>query len=75
MARNRARTNADWKTPENLQWEHVTVEVLMDIRDELKKLNAVMHCPNVQAMARASQRTATIVGRLDKRLAKKIPLK
>lgn len=27
-------------------WEHVHVRVLMDIRDELKKMNAILNCRN-----------------------------
>lgn len=27
--------------------EHAQLAVLMDLRDELKKLNTLLHCPNV----------------------------
>jgi len=42
MARH---ANADWILPERVtQSEHVTWALLMDIRDELKRLNSVLHC-------------------------------
>jgi hypothetical protein len=46
--RNDARRNVDWQTPEGIgfTWEHIAVEVLMDIRDELQRLNALLHCSN-----------------------------
>ena len=28
------------------QWDQVQVAVLMDLRDELKRLNALLHCDN-----------------------------
>lgn len=40
----------------------------MDIRAELQGIRTILNCSNVQAMAFAAQR-------IDKRLAKKIPLK
>lgn len=30
----------------NIDWDTIKVSVLMDIRDELKSLNQVLHCPN-----------------------------
>lgn len=35
-----------------VSWATVQVAVLMDIRDELKKLNGLLHCPNFQAIPR-----------------------
>jgi hypothetical protein len=29
-----------------VEWDKVPIVVLMDIRRELKKLNAILHCPN-----------------------------
>lgn len=42
------RKNGQWETPEgaDFRWAHVQVEVLMDIRDELQRLNALLHCHN-----------------------------
>lgn len=31
-------------------WDHVPLQVLMDIRDELQRMNAVLHCPNFTAI-------------------------
>lgn len=39
--------DADWNLPEKLQaWDQVQVAVLMDIRDELKKMNGILNCTN-----------------------------
>jgi hypothetical protein len=47
MARNRSRVNVEWTTPASgWTWDHVALEVLMDIRAELQKLNALLHCHN-----------------------------
>ncbi len=46
--------DGDWNIPEkNLNWEHVTCALLMDVRDELKRLNEtlqVLRCPNFHAI-------------------------
>lgn len=43
------RVNQDWETPkEHFNWEHVAVEVLMDIRAELRAIRRLAECPNVQ---------------------------
>jgi hypothetical protein len=53
MARHK---DGNWNLPKGgngdpLQWkEHVTIAVLMDVRDELKRLNALLHCPNFTAI-------------------------
>jgi hypothetical protein len=66
MARNK---DVEWTLPDKLDnWTQVNTAVLMDIRDELKKLNSLMHCSNVIGGFRALQR-------LDRRLAKKVPLR
>lgn len=46
--RNPTRRNSTWETPQGnqFQWQHVQVELLMDIREELQSLNAVLHCHN-----------------------------
>lgn len=45
--------NADWVLPTDrlnpnqiASWQYVPIAVLMDIRDELQRLNALLHCPN-----------------------------
>lgn len=55
MARNAKRCGTDWETPESgngFKWEHVSIEVLMDIRDELKRLNSLLHCSNFVGIPR-----------------------
>lgn len=44
--RNQQRKNSDWATPTDFTWEHVKVEVLMDIRGELQQLNRLLACQN-----------------------------
>lgn len=47
MPRQPGRVNVEWETPKNsFQWQHVEVEVLMDIREELRRLNGLLHCSN-----------------------------
>lgn len=43
--------NKEWNLPttdegEILDWDSVKIAVLMDIRDELQALNALLRCPN-----------------------------
>lgn len=43
--------NKNWELPTDNNgriqtWDYVKLAVLMDIRDELQKLNALLHCPN-----------------------------
>lgn len=39
--------NVNWNLPDKLQtWEQVNTALLMDIRDELRRLNTLLHCPN-----------------------------
>jgi len=48
MTRRVGRAGVQWETPQGDQfrWEHVAIEVMMDVRDELVKLNALLHCHN-----------------------------
>ena len=59
--------NANWNLNEKPDWHGVTVAVLMDIRDELQRLNHLLHCQNFQGFPHA-------IRRIDRRLAKKIRL-
>lgn len=43
MARHK---NLDWRLPDAPEWSQVPIAVLMDIRDELRTLNRLLHCPN-----------------------------
>jgi len=47
--------NVNWSVPITSSgavetWEQVQLTVLMDIRDELQKLNAAIYCPNFIAI-------------------------
>lgn len=71
MSRRSGRSNGEWQTPaanDGFNWQHVEVEVLMDIREELRTLNATLACSRVYKMADAMVRA-------EKRLAKHMPLK
>lgn len=51
MMRNRIRTGVERETPQdNFLWDHVAIEVMMDIRNELQRLNNVLQCPNFIAV-------------------------
>lgn len=51
MGRRANRIDVDWVTTENnFTWEQVTVEVLQDIREELRTLNRLLRCPNFLAI-------------------------
>ena len=66
--RRPGRTQVDWETPEKKwTWEHVGIEVMMDIRSELRRLNNLLHCQNFQNMPHTLKR-------IDKRLARHAPL-
>lgn len=42
------RTDANGR----VSWEQIIVAVLMDIRDEMKRLNTLLHCQNFIAIPR-----------------------
>jgi hypothetical protein len=46
MTRRCERVGVDWATPESFTWQHVEIELLQDIRAELRELNALLHYPN-----------------------------
>jgi hypothetical protein len=59
----------NWNLPDgNLSTGDAQLAVLMDIRDELKELNNKLACFRVRRMLNTVQR-------IDKRLAKRLPLK
>lgn len=64
MKRRGDRVNRDWETPLQPQfsWEHVAIEVLMDIRHELRELNATMSCYRIPRMS-------DDINRIDRRLS------
>lgn len=55
--------DSNWNLPDpQVQtWEQAQVAVLMDIRDELKMLNTLLHCHNFTGMP-------AILRRIDRRL-------
>ncbi len=63
------RANQNWATPQgtDFRWEHVSIEVLMDIRDELRRLNVLLHCHNFVRIPQALD----LIGRNTKRQPKK----
>ena len=53
--RRAGRSDDNWETPQGggadpFQWEHVSIEVLMYIREQLRTLNRLLHCPNFTAI-------------------------
>lgn len=49
MARRPGRSHVDWETPlpsANFTWQHVIVEVLMDIREHLQVIRHTLECRN-----------------------------
>lgn len=72
MARHK---NTDWNLSEQPSYDGAQLAVLMDIRDathavhdELKRLNQLLYCQNFINIPRTLKT-------IDKRLAKKVPLK
>jgi hypothetical protein len=68
----RKHKDVDWQLPvtENgalKSWDYIQIAVLMDIRDELKKLNETLGCYRVQRMS-------DDIHRIDRRLQKHMPL-
>ena len=67
--RHPKRTNQDWKTPDSdFRWEHVAIEVLQDIRQELRGIHQLLRCYRIPRAMDAMQR-------IDKRLAQTHKLK
>jgi hypothetical protein len=60
------KRTADGKTTHS--WEAVHASLLMDIRDELKRLNSLLYCRNFLDVPHTLKR-------IDRRLAKKVPLR
>lgn len=57
-----------WKTDNGYDHEQVQLAVLMDIREELQRLNLLLHCQNFRDIPH-------ILRSLNKRMAKKYPLR
>lgn len=72
MARHK---NKSWNIPDEPNYEQATLAVLMDIRDELQESNRLaQQTVNLLNCWRVSRMLNTIE-RMDKRIAKKLPLK
>lgn len=48
--RRSERINSEWETPlgNSFTWDHVVIEILMDIRAQLRELNGTMNCHNTR---------------------------
>jgi len=63
---DRRGANRNWtpldETGNAPTWERIEIAVLLDLRDELRKLNALLACPNFivipQKLARIARNTA-----------------
>ena len=53
-----------WKSETGYDHDQVILAVLMDIREELQKLNILLHCPNFRDIPH-------VLRSIDKRIAKK----
>lgn len=51
-------------------WEAVQIAVMMDIRDELKRLNGTLACPNFLAIPSRLEKMRLSLGRMDRRAGK-----
>jgi hypothetical protein len=61
MAVNTRHKDADWELPTTDEgriksWDYVQIAVLMDIRDELQRLNSLLHCHNFQQIPHTLKR-------------------
>jgi len=73
VARNKDR---DWNSGEtNITMDGAQLAVLMDIRDELKAINRILHCSNTLAAFYALPNVLKVARRIDKRLASRVKLK
>jgi hypothetical protein len=46
----------DWNLSDTPSWDRTHAAILMDIRDELKSLNALLHCHNFVAIPHTLKR-------------------
>jgi hypothetical protein len=73
--------DSNWNIPEgkDLTWEHASVAVLMDLRDELKGLRQlilrmvnILECPNFTAIPSKLDRITVNTQKMRKRKRKKV---
>ena len=69
MDRRSERVNKEWTTPDgsSFTWDHVAIEVLMDIRRELRILNGLLACPNFMSIPMTLRNIARQSARSTKR--------
>lgn len=70
--------NRVWNTGEggdSVTWNGAQLAVLMDIRDELQTLTRILGCTNFLNMPHELRALRRAVDRLDKRAARRVPLK
>lgn len=58
MAREGNKINVDWNTKGNNSYDAVQLEVLMDIRSQLQRLNTLLHCSNFVDIPKKLERIA-----------------
>jgi hypothetical protein len=68
MARKK---DVNWDLPENNSLDVVNAALLMDIRDELKRLNSVLNCRNFLLMPRNLDRLRVAVEGIRRDIKKK----
>ena len=65
------RGHIDWNLPETNEWDTVKTALLMDLRDELKKLNGWIGCANTMAIPHILREIAVNTKRETKRKRKR----
>lgn len=58
MSREFSKINVDWNTKGNNSYDAVQLEVLMDIRSQLMRLNTLLHCHNFVDIPKKLERIA-----------------
>lgn len=73
MSVDRRKKDVQWTVADDqgsITWERVNIAVLMDIRDELKRLNGLLYCENFQAIPRILGRISANTKKPVKRVKK-----
>lgn len=66
--------DVNWTFPDSgeVRWSQIPTAILMDIRDELKSLNALLHCGNFQRIPTTLRTISRNTHKPKKRKAKSI---
>lgn len=78
MSTDKRRKNVNWTTCRDdggISFDGAQLAVLMDIRDELQAIRRRLDCPRIPQALDAAVEAAAATKRIDKRLAKKVPLR